>query len=74
MPEGRPSEVFHRAEILAISNIEAPALTVLFHRLRDAGLDLGSPSDLEDAVSILVAAIAKKADGRPASTPGRADG
>ena len=72
---GSPEEVFHRAEILAVSNIEAPALTVLFNRLRDAGLDLGSPSDLEDAVAILVDAIAeRRADGHPADTLGLPDG
>lgn len=54
---GTPEEIFHRSEILAVSNIEAPALTLLFHRLRDAGLDLGSPTGLEDAVAILVGAI-----------------
>jgi len=54
---GTPEEVFRRREILEVSSIEAPALTVLFHRLREDGVDLGSPSDMEDAARRLIAAI-----------------
>ena len=54
---GTPEEVFRRREILEISNIEAPALTILFHRLHEVGLDLGTPTDLDDATNRLVAAV-----------------
>lgn len=62
---GTPEEVFHRREILEISNIEAPALTLLFHRLREAGVDLGSPSSLDDATRRLVEAVKGEAPEDP---------
>ena len=63
---GTPDEVFRRREILEVSSIEAPALTVLFHRLREAGLDLGSPTDLDDATRRLIAAVERGPEARAA--------
>jgi cobalt/nickel transport system ATP-binding protein len=65
---GTPDEVFRKKEILEVSNIEAPALTLLFHRLRESGLDLGSPIDLEDAARRLLAVIGGEDEGSEAST------
>ncbi|MCL4534643.1 MAG: ATP-binding cassette domain-containing protein [Bacteroidetes bacterium] len=48
--KGSPEEVFARSELLKESSIEPPALTLLFQRLKEEGVDLGSPADLEDAV------------------------
>jgi cobalt/nickel transport system ATP-binding protein len=70
---GTPEEVFRRAEILKVSSIEAPALMVLFNRLRDSGVDLGSPTDLEHAVSILVEAIGSGRETAPGPAASRAD-
>jgi cobalt/nickel transport system ATP-binding protein len=62
---GTPEEVFRRREILRVSNIEAPALTLLFHRLHEAGLDLGSPTDMDDAVRRLSAIAAGERPRQP---------
>ncbi|HEX9016763.1 MAG TPA: ATP-binding cassette domain-containing protein [Chloroflexota bacterium] len=53
---GTPEEVFAQPDVLKESAIEAPVLTLLFQRLREQGVDLGSPSNVEDAASRLLAA------------------
>jgi cobalt/nickel transport system ATP-binding protein len=47
---GTPEDVFAQAELLKETSIEPPALTMLFQRLKSQGVDLGSPSDIDDAV------------------------
>ncbi len=53
--KGTPSEVFARPDLLRESSIEPPALTLLFQLLRERGLDLGEPKDVEDAARRLLA-------------------
>ena len=63
--KGSPEEVFARSELLKESSIEPPALTLLFQRLKEEGVDLGSPADVEDAVRrILELGLEKVGSGR----------
>lgn len=55
---GTPQEVFARPELLKESSIEPPAITLLFQRLAEAGLDVGTPADVEDAARQLLRALA----------------
>lgn len=54
---GTPWEVFSQPGVLQESSIEPPALMLLFQRLRAAGLDLGLPADVDDAVGRLIAMV-----------------
>lgn len=47
--KGTPEEVFSQPDVLRESSIEAPILTILFHKLKEEGIDLGIPVDVEDA-------------------------
>ncbi|HEX2988880.1 MAG TPA: ATP-binding cassette domain-containing protein [Chloroflexota bacterium] len=47
--KGTPEEVFSQPDVLRESSIEAPILTILFHKLKEEGIDLGMPVDVEDA-------------------------
>ena len=78
-PESRTELV----DLLRQLRAERGVTLTLFHRLsdrlrdrlHDAGLDLGSPSDLEDGVAVLVGAICDgRSDGATAPGCGRADG
>lgn len=51
---GAPLEVFAEGELLKESSIEPPALNMLFQKLKDAGLDVESPVDVDDAASQLI--------------------
>lgn len=51
---GAPLEVFAESELLKESSIEPPALNMLFQKLKDAGLDVESPVDVDDAASQLI--------------------
>ena len=46
---GTPEEVFAQPDLLRESSIEAPTLTLLFQQLKSQGVDLGVPTDVEDA-------------------------
>ncbi len=58
---GTPEEVFARPGLLRESSIEPPTLTLLFQRLLEAGVDLGMPTDVEDAAQRLLALAKHKA-------------
>ncbi|MHB1160612.1 MAG: ATP-binding cassette domain-containing protein [Chloroflexota bacterium] len=58
---GTPMEVFSRPGLLRESSIEPPALTLLFQRLAEEGVDLGMPIDLEDATRRLLALAKERA-------------
>jgi cobalt/nickel transport system ATP-binding protein len=51
---GYPQEIFADAARLRASNIEAPALVELFQRLREGGVDLGAPANVEEAARRLL--------------------
>ncbi|MCL4552633.1 MAG: ATP-binding cassette domain-containing protein [Candidatus Marsarchaeota archaeon] len=48
---GPPQAVFEQDVVIREASIEPPALVLLFEQLRAAGLDLGIPLHIEDAVS-----------------------
>ncbi|MEO5616461.1 MAG: ABC transporter ATP-binding protein [Candidatus Eisenbacteria bacterium] len=50
---GSPRDIFGRAEMLRRSNIEPPVLAELFERLEEAGLSLGRPLSVDEAVKNL---------------------
>jgi cobalt/nickel transport system ATP-binding protein len=50
---GSPRDIFGQAEMLRRSNIEPPVLAELFERLESAGLKLGRPLSVEEAVRSL---------------------
>jgi len=58
---GTPDEIFSRPDLLQESSIEPPALTLLFQRLLDAGVDLGSPVNVDDAAQRLLSLVGEKA-------------
>ncbi len=47
---GTPEEIFGRFEDLERFNLDEPALTKLFRRLREEGLDFGAPVRLDGAI------------------------
>ncbi len=65
---GPPREIFGQAEMLRRSNIEPPVLAELFERLEAAGIPLGRPLSLGEAVKSLEAWAARQA--APAEEPG----
>jgi cobalt/nickel transport system ATP-binding protein len=50
---GRPSDIFAATDELRRSNIDPPVLTELFARLREAGVPVGLPVSVDQAVSDL---------------------
>jgi len=57
---GSVEEIFADAARLKASNIEPPQIVELFQRLDEEGLRLGRPSSVEDAVTLLKAALAAR--------------
>ena len=51
---GYPEEIFSDADRLRASNIEAPALIELFHKLEEGGVELGRPTNVDDAARRLL--------------------
>ncbi len=62
--QGPPAEIFRDPGLLRRSNIEPPVLAELFARLEAAGLPLGRPLSMEQAVRALVTAL----EARPAAS------
>jgi len=58
---GYPEEIFSNTERLRASNIEAPAIVELFQKLEEAGVDLGRPTDVDEAAQRI---LAKLRDGK----------
>jgi cobalt/nickel transport system ATP-binding protein len=56
---GTPAEIFLQAEALRASNIDPPLLTELFLKLRDQGITVDVPVQLDTAVNDLVRLIKK---------------
>ncbi len=56
---GTPAEIFLQAEALRASNIDPPLLTELFLKLRDQGIAVDLPVQLDNAVNDLVRLIKK---------------
>lgn len=52
--KGTPSEVFQQADVLLEANLEPPILTELFMRLKNRGLDIPIPSDVDEAEGIIL--------------------
>jgi cobalt/nickel transport system ATP-binding protein len=58
--QGPPAEIFRDPGLLRRSNIEPPPLAELFARLESAGIPLGRPLRMEDAVRTLVDALSRR--------------
>lgn len=56
---GTPAEIFLQGEALRTANIEPPLLTDLFLKLKERGLAVAVPADVDEAVKDLVRLIGK---------------
>ncbi len=57
---GTPSEIFKQVAELKTSNIDPPLLTELFTRLRDGGVAVDIPANMDQAVSDLVRLVKRR--------------
>jgi cobalt/nickel transport system ATP-binding protein len=56
---GTPLDIFTQVDALRRSSIDPPVLTELFNRLRENGVDLAMPVNVEDAVNDLLRSLKK---------------
>jgi len=56
---GTPLDIFTQVDALRRSNIDPPVLTELFNRLRENGVDLAMPVNVEQAVDDLLRSLKK---------------
>jgi cobalt/nickel transport system ATP-binding protein len=67
--QGPPREIFRDADMLRRSNIEPPVLAELFQRLEEAGIGLGRPLSVDEAVLALQVWTARRSPS-PRGVPG----
>lgn len=57
LAKGAPAEIFRDPALLKATNLEPPVLAELFQALEAAGLSLGRPESVEEAVHLLAARL-----------------